>query len=150
MMKNGDRSKLRVLLIALIFGSVMVLGQARPALAVGDPITLLLGVTYAGVLAIASIVCIPIAANGDKGFGREYRDCFVPLTPFDEYEDDEDLPEPTPTLVDEQINPNEKSIEIASVATKAEIKAKAEKETGVGVPNGPTEEEDEGWYRDND
>ena len=52
--------------------------------------------------------------------------------------------------MDEQIHPNEKSKEIASVETKAEIKAKAEKETGVGVPNEPAEEEDEGWYRDND
>jgi len=52
--------------------------------------------------------------------------------------------------MDEQIHPNEKSKEITSVETKAEIKAKAKKETGVDVPNEPAEEEDEGRYRDND
>ncbi len=90
-----------------------------------------------------------MAATGDKSFGRGYADCFLPFWSPD-YEADEDFPEQTPTLVDEQINPNEKSIEIASVETKAEIKAKAKKVTGVDVPNGPTEEEDEGWYRDDE
>ena len=93
--------------------------------------------------------------------GRGYADCFLPFWSPD-YEadedfpeptptlDDEDLPEPTPTLVDEQIHPNEKNKEIALVETKAEIKAKAKKETGVDVPNELAEEKDEGRYRDRD
>jgi len=100
-MIHSRPSKLRVLLVTLIFSAVMILAQARPAPAFGDPITMFLAMAYAGVLATASIVCIPIAASRDKSFGREYRDCFVPLWTFEKYEDDEDLPEPTPTLVDE-------------------------------------------------
>jgi len=116
-MIHSRPSKLRVLLVTLILSAVMVLAQARPAQAFGDPITMFLALAYGGVLTIASIVCIPIAAARDKSFGREYKGCFVPFWTFERYEDDEDLPEPTSTLVDEQIHPNEESKEIASVET---------------------------------
>ena len=156
-MKIGHLSKLRVLMIALIFGSVMVLGQTQRADAnLGEGVAGLL-MLYVLFLSTASVVCAPVAAvssaASDKKFDEAYGNCFLPVFWLGEpipAEDDEDLPETTLTLEDEQINPNEKSIEIVSVETKAEIKAKAEKETGVDVPNEPAEEEDEGWYRDDE
>ncbi len=107
-MKIGHPSKLRVLMIALIFGSVMVLGQTQraDAYAGGGEAGLLM--LYVLFLSTASVVCAPVAAvssaASDKEFDEAYGNCFLPVLWLGEpipAEDDEDLPEPTPTLVDE-------------------------------------------------
>jgi len=147
-MKIGHPSKLRVLMIALIFVSVMVLGQTQRADAYAGSGEAGLLMLYVMFLSTAGVVCAPVAAvssaASDKEFDEAYGNCFLPVLWLGEpipAEDEEDIPEPTLTLVDEQIHPNEKSQEIASVETKAEVKAKAKKETGVDVPNEPAEEE---------
>ncbi len=84
MMKIGHPSKLRVLVIALIFGSVMVLAQYKPAHAYSNAgfggivlLAVAAVVTYATVKGVA---CTPIAAaKGDDypgGFSAAFGDCF--------------------------------------------------------------------------
>ncbi len=77
-MKVVHPSKFKVLVIALNFGSVMVLAQARQAYAY-DVFLLAaaLAVTYATVMGVA---CTPIAASKASdypgGFSGAFGDCF--------------------------------------------------------------------------
>jgi hypothetical protein len=79
MMKVGHPSKLRVLVIALIFGSVMVLGQTQRADAYNGGGELGLVMLYVMFLSTASAVCVPVAAASSKEFGEAYGNCFLPL-----------------------------------------------------------------------
>ncbi len=91
-MKIGHPSKLRVLVITLIFSAVMVLGQTKRADA--NP-----GAGYAGLvmlylmfLSTASVVCAPLAAASSKDFGEAYGNCFLPAVGYDResvFENDE-------------------------------------------------------------
>ena len=77
-MKVGRPSKLRVLVITLLFSSVMVLGQTKRAdAATEDPLLFILLLAYVTVMGVA---CTPIAAAKDSdypgGFSGAFGDCF--------------------------------------------------------------------------
>ncbi len=77
-MKVGRPSKLRVLVITLLFSSVMVLGQTKRAdAATEDPLLVILLLAYVTVMGVA---CTPIAAAKDSdypgGFSGAFGDCF--------------------------------------------------------------------------
>ena len=87
-MKVGRPSKLRVLVITLLFSSVMVLGQSKRADAYGgggEAIIILaaLGALVAALATIATVTgvaCTPIAAakasDYPGGFSGAFGDCF--------------------------------------------------------------------------
>ena len=101
MMKVGHPSKWRVLLIALIFSAVMVLGQTQRADAYAGGGEAGLIMLYVMFLSTASVVCAPLAAASSKEFGEAYGNCFLPLVgqerdPIfaENAEDSEQEPEP--------------------------------------------------------
>ncbi len=74
MMKVGHPSKLRVLLITLIFGSVMLLAQAKRADAYAG-----LGFLLFTYFTVVGTVCTPVAAakasDYPGGFSEAFKDC---------------------------------------------------------------------------
>ena len=82
-MKIGHPSKLRVLVITLIFSAVMVMGQTRRADAYAGGGEAGLIMLYVMFLSTASVVCAPVAAASSKEFGEAYGNCFLPLVGHD-------------------------------------------------------------------
>ena len=104
-MKVGRQSKLRVLVITLIFGLMMGLAQPRQADAYYGGGEAGLVMLYVMFLSTASVVCAPVAAvssaASDKEFDEAYGNCFLPVLWLGEpppAEDEEVFPEPTSTL----------------------------------------------------
>ena len=85
-MQMNRPSKWKALLVALVFGSALVLAQAEKAHAFVDPLTIQAAAVL-GVLAIAgtyaavkATICTPVAAfkasDHAGGFGGAFKDCW--------------------------------------------------------------------------
>ena len=90
-MKTNRPSKVKVVVIALLFAAALVLAQPRPAHACLDPFTLGACLVVAvvavavTVVAVQAVICTPVAAfkapDHTNGFTGAYGDCFRPGAP---------------------------------------------------------------------